>query len=78
MSALQTGTHNLAVKLDGNIARRRGITDEELFIEVALAIRHITGVMNVYAYELTTTNKYVEQQLEGYNDVQNLEKDSEE
>jgi len=78
MSELQTGTHNLAVKLDGNIARRRGITDEELFTEVALAIRHIAGVMNVYAYELTTTNRYIEQLLEGHHDVKNLEKDSEE
>jgi hypothetical protein len=50
---LMAGTHNLAVIIDGNIAHRRGISEEDLFTEVALQIRHIPGVKSVYAYELS-------------------------
>lgn len=49
---MNTGDHNLAVVLDGNIARRLGITDEELFTRVTQEIRKISGVKNVYAYSL--------------------------
>ena len=55
---IQAGSHNLAVILDGNIAQRLGITDEELFTRVTQSIRQIPGVKNVYAYELTTQHRY--------------------
>jgi len=62
---VSAGTHNIAVIVDGNVARRRGITDEELFTDITLAIRHIAGVKNVYAYEMTSSAKWIEK-LEGH------------
>jgi hypothetical protein len=61
---MMTGDHNLAVILDGNIARRLGLTDEQLFTIVSRQIQEIDGVKSVYAYELTHS-EHVRDALEG-------------
>lgn len=57
MSILDT---NLAVILDIATARRLGLTDEQMFAQVAREIRHIPGVRQVYEYQLNSSEVAVE------------------
>jgi hypothetical protein len=51
---------NLAVILDGNTARKLGLTDEQMFAEVAKQVRRIPGVRQVYEYQLNGSEIAVE------------------
>ena len=51
---------NLAVILDQNTARKLGLTDEDLFAQVAKEIRRIPGVRQVYEYQLNRSEIAVE------------------